>query len=473
MRILVIDDAADRRATIADVLRDAGHDVIEAGEDAGTVESLVERGEFDLAISDIRMPEIDGLTLLRKARKVTPSSDFILMTAFAEVGDAVAALKEGAIDYLTKPFDIDDLLHQISHIESDRSMRRELGQARHTLARHPSRSRLVGESQEMLRVRARIETIARSEASVLVYGESGTGKELVAQLLHERSPRAEGPFITVNCGAFPETLIEAELFGYERGAFTGATKKRDGRFKAADGGTLFLDEIAELPLSAQAKLLRVLQESSFEPLGTNAKVKVDVHLVCATHRDLRERIAAGLFREDLFYRINVLDVTLPPLRERQGDIPILIQLFLDGFSRRDPSDEVRGASISVDAYAALSSYSYPGNVRELAHAIQHAVVLAGGREIALEHLPAAIAGKVPMLWAQRSLPAAVPSQPLGPVRLAEAVREFEKTHVHRVLAAVGGKRTRAAEMLGISRKTLWEKLRAYHREQEAPEPSRA
>lgn len=235
MRILVIDDAADLRATIADVLRDAGHEVVEAGEDAGIVESLVERGECDLAISDIRMPEIDGLTLLRRARSVAPGLDFIMMTAFAEVGDAVAALKEGAIDYLTKPFDIDDLLRQVARIESDRSMRRELGQARHTLAKHPPGNRLIGESPQMLKVQARIETIAQSEASALVYGESGTGKELVAQLLHDRSARAAGPFVTVNCGAFPETLIESELFGYERGAFTGAAKKRDGRFKAADG----------------------------------------------------------------------------------------------------------------------------------------------------------------------------------------------------------------------------------------------
>jgi DNA-binding NtrC family response regulator len=466
VKILIIDDATELRATIADVLKDAGHEVVEAGDDVRVTEALVDQGEFDLAISDARMPGIDGLALLRRARTAAPLSDFILMTAFAEVGEAVAALKDGAVDYLSKPFDIDELMRQVARIETTRSMRRELAQARRTLAQRPARNRLVGESPQMLRVQARIETIAQSEASALVFGESGTGKELVARLLHDRSCRAEKPFVTINCGAFPETLIEAELFGFERGAFTGAVKKRDGRFKAADGGTLFLDEIAELPLSAQAKLLRVLQEGTFEPLGTNTTVSVDVRLVSATHRNLRERVASGHFREDLFYRINVLDVTMPPLRERVGDLPILIQFFLDGFDTRNPAGNLNVPTISGEAYAALTRYPYPGNVRELAHAIEHAVVLAGGGEITLDHLPAEIAQA-------RVSPHSIPSAQQPPrllptalvesatVRLADAVREFEKAHLRRVLVAVGGKRVRAAEMLGISRKSLWEKLRSY------------
>jgi len=404
------------------------------------------------------MPGIDGLALFRRARTTAPLSDFILMTAFADVGQAVAALKDGAADYLTKPFNIEELLHQIARIESSRSMRSELAQARHALAQRPPRNRLVGESPQMLKVQSRIEMIAQSDAAALVHGESGTGKELVARLLHDRSSRSDKPFVPVNCGAFPETLIEAELFGFERGAFTGAIKKREGRFKAADGGTLFLDEIAELPLSAQAKLLRVLQEGSFEPIGTNTPVKVDIRLVSATHRNLRQRIADGLFREDLFYRINVLDISLPALREREGDLPILIQFFLEGFGSPDASGRRRASPVSGDAYAALTSYAYPGNVRELAHAIEHAVVLAGGGEITLDHLPAAIAEAGMTHSPQEPQPEAFVA-PNGTMRLADAVKAFERAHLRKVLAAAGGKRVRAAEMLGISRKSLWEKLR--------------
>jgi DNA-binding NtrC family response regulator len=471
MKILIIDDEAELRATIADILREAGHEIVEAGDDARAVQALIDRGEFDLAISDVRMPELDGISLLRRSRTMTPSADFILMTAYGEIAQAVSALKEGAADYLTKPFDMDDLLEHIARIESARQMRGDLAQAKRSLSETPPRNRLIGGSPQMHRVQSRIEMIAQSEAAVLIEGESGTGKELVARLLHERSSRGTKPFVAVNCGAFPETLIEAELFGFERGAFTGAVKKRDGRFKAADGGTLFLDEIAELPLSAQAKLLRVLQDGAFEPIGTNTAVKVDVRVVSATHRNLRKRIAEGLFREDLFYRINVLDVTLPPLREREGDITLLIQYFLEAFASTDASGQRRVPKVSSEACTALTRYSYPGNVRELAHAIEHAVVLAGATEIALDHLPVAIvqAGTpvVPQDPVAASVADLMPIVPPGTVRLADAVKAFEKAHLQRVLAAAGGKRLRAAEMLGISRKSLWEKLR----EQEPPTPS--
>jgi transcriptional regulator with GAF, ATPase, and Fis domain len=325
----------------------------------------------------------------------------------------------------------------------------------------------------MLKLQSRIEMIAPSEAATLIMGESGTGKELVARLLHERSPRAKKPFVAVNCGAFPETLIEAELFGFERGAFTGAVKKREGRFRAADGGTLFLDEIAELPLSAQAKLLRVLQDGSVEPLGTDSPVKVDVRVISATHRNLREQVAKRLFREDLFYRINVLDLSLPPLREREGDLPVLIQFFLDGFPRLEGGERVVPV-LSADAYAALSAYRFPGNVRELAHAIEHAVVLAGGGEITLDHLPAVIAEAAPAIIPPSSVPATGNSTMLLPVGpLVAAAREFEKVHLRRALAATGGKRVKAAEMLGISRKSLWEKLRMYDLEEAVVQAGRA
>jgi two-component system response regulator HydG/two-component system response regulator AtoC len=310
--------------------------------------------------------------------------------------------------------------------------------------------------------------IARSDAATLISGESGTGKELVALMLHERGPRAAKPFVAVNCAAFPDTLIEAELFGFERGAFTGAMKKRDGRFRAADGGTLFLDEIAELPLPAQAKLLRVLQDGTFEPIGSDEAGKVDVRVVSATHRDLREQVAKGLFREDLFYRINVLDVQLPPLRERDGDLPLLTEFFLSGHGRADAAGNKTGPTLSRDAYAALAAYRFPGNVRELGHAIEHAAVLAGHGEIGVEHLPRAIAEGA----RRAAAPAGTPSNDVWDgtddvVPLAEAAREFEKRHLRRALAATGGKKVKAAAKLGISRKSLWEKLRSYEMEESA------
>ncbi len=300
----------------------------------------------------------------------------------------------------------------------------------------------------MLRLAERIETIAQSDAPVLITGESGTGKELVARTLHDRSTRRAKAFIAVNCAAFPETLLEAELFGHERGAFTGAVKRRDGRFKAADGGTLLLDEIAEVPLPAQAKLLRVLQEGTVEPLGTNESTKVDVRIISATHRNLRERIKEGRFREDLYYRLNVLDIEIPPLRERRGDMPLLLQYFLNKFTQpgKTPS------TISPRAWAVLSQYHFPGNVREFAHAIEHAVVLANGGEIEVEHLPGGITGTLD----------GTASTPAGSLRsLSAALKEFEHEYLLRALAQANGKKMKAAEILGISRKNLWEKLRLH------------
>ncbi len=292
--------------------------------------------------------------------------------------------------------------------------------------------------------------VSQSDAPTLVTGESGTGKEVVARMVHDRSARRLKPFVVVNCGALAENLVEAELFGHERGAFTGAVRKRDGRFKAADGGTLFLDEIAELPLAAQAKLLRVLQEGVLEPLGTNMSVHVDVRVVSATHRNLVERIKTGAFREDLYYRINVIQIPLPPLRERPGDLPLLIGHFLARHTR--PGRPVPG--ISPAAWAALARYPFPGNVRELSHAVEHAMVLSGGGDIGVVHLPPSIVGT--------ETPARdnVIDGDTPIVRpLHDALREFEHGYIQRALSASAGKRTQTAALLGISRKSLWEKLR--------------
>jgi two-component system, NtrC family, response regulator AtoC len=468
--ILLIDDEPELREALAEAMKDAGHTVTELGDGAAAAKLLADRS-FDLVLSDGRLPGLDGMSLLRLVRKEAPLTDFILMTAFADVTEAVAALKEGASDYLTKPFDLDELMHHLTRVDSTRAMRRELTEARRALSsRSTSSNRLVGNSTQMTKIQSRIDMIAPSDAATLIMGESGTGKELVARMLHDKSARASKPFVAVNCAAFPDTLIEAELFGFERGAFTGAVRKRDGRFRAADTGTLFLDEIAELPLPAQAKLLRVLQDGTVEPLGTEQSVKVDVRVVSATHRNLREHVAKGLFREDLFYRINVLDVQLPALREREGDLPLLIEFFLQGFAKTNAAGDRIVPTLSQDAYAALGSYRFPGNVRELEHAIEHAVVLAGHGEITLDHLPAAIAEEAPSGVASPSGDGATNGEAHAPgtvVPLVAATREFEKGHLRRALAATGGKRVKAAELLGISRKSLWEKLRMYELEDAA------
>ncbi len=468
MDILLIDDEPELRQALAEAITDAGHAVEQVESGAAALKLIGER-MFDLILSDVRLPGMDGLSLLRAIRKQAPLTDFMLMTAYGDVGEAVAALKEGASDYLTKPFDIDELIHHLKRIDSTRAMKRELTEARRALSVRATSNRLVGNSAQMTKIQSRIEMISPSDAATLITGESGTGKELVARMIHERSARASKPFVAVNCAAFPETLIEAELFGHERGAFTGAIKKREGRFRMADGGTLFLDEIAELPLPAQAKLLRVLQDGTVEPLGADQSIKVDVRLVSATHRNLREHVAQGLFREDLFYRINVLDVHLPALRDREGDLPLLIEFFLQGFAKSDANGNRIVPAMSHDAYAALAAYRFPGNVRELGHAIEHAVVLAGGAEITLDHLPAEIAEAAPAGMTPAAAAAAVSWEPAGSVvvPLSAATREFEKGYLRRALAATGGKRVKAADLLGISRKSLWEKLRMYELEEAA------
>jgi DNA-binding NtrC family response regulator len=444
LRILVADDDVDVRSAVVQALEAEAHDLVAVGDGATALERLSQTS-FDLLITDVRMPRVDGLTLTRRALELAPRPDVILMTSFGSVADAVGALKQGASDYLTRPFDLDELALRVRAIAERRGLQRQLAAARATLAAS-TETQIVGESPGIRRLLERVETVADSDAAVLVSGETGTGKELVARRIHALSPRSAGAFVAVNCAAFPETLLEAELFGYARGAFTGATRAREGRFQAADRGTLLLDEVAEMPLPAQAKLLRVLQEGRFEPLGTNASVRVDVRIVSATHRDLRRRIAEGQFREDLFYRLNVVAVHIPPLRERPGDLPLLVNHFL----RLHLPKGAPLPDVSVAAWQALTAYPFLGNVRELGHAIHHAVVLSRGRSIALDHLPDDISRLTLSPAPERSVKL-----------LAHVVKQAEREHLLRALAVAGGKRVRAAELLGISRKNLWEKLRAH------------
>ncbi len=454
--ILLIDDEPSIRLTVADGLEDAGHTVTTAADGAAAM-SLIDERTFDLVVTDIRMPKVDGMTVFRRLRKERPTTGVILMTAYATVTDAVAALKEGALDYLTKPFDLDELRLRILRFDERRALEAELDAARDELAHRDPSSIIIGRAPNMVRLLDLVETISDSDAPVLITGESGTGKELVAKTVHRLSGRRDGPFVAVNCAAFPETLLEAELFGHERGAFTGAVKARDGRFMAAKRGTLFLDEIAEIPPMAQAKLLRVLQEGLIEPLGTNQQFDVDVRIVSATHRNLKERIRDGLFREDLYYRLNVLDVAIPPLRDRRSDLPLLVEYFLQRLVKpgREPPP------IAPRAWAAISEYAFPGNVRELEHAVQRAVVLSRGQEIDLDHLPEDIRGPIDGVKAR-------PEGEQAPLRpLATAIKEFEHQYLMRALNAAHGKKAKAAEMLGISRKNLWEKLRSHEIDQRA------
>jgi DNA-binding NtrC family response regulator len=448
LTLLVVDDDSAIRLSLEAALEADGHRVTAVGDIPEAIEAVT-RTAFDVVVADIHLPHGTGLELFRAVRRESPDTDVILITGHGAISEAVAALKDGARDYLTKPFAIEELVVRIDRIAEQRAIKQELVQARTRLQATEQRG-LISRAPTMVRINERITTMAESEAPVLISGESGTGKELVARLLHQQSSRIGKPFVAVNCAAFPDTLIEAELFGHERGAFTGAVQKRDGRFKAADGGTLFLDEVAEIPLPAQAKLLRILQEGMVEPIGTNTPIPVNVRIVSATHRNLKRQILEGKFREDLYYRINVLNIHIPPLRERQGDLPLLIGYFLSSLT---PNGKPQ-PTISPRAYAALAEYPFPGNIRELKHAIEHAVVLARGQEIDLEHLPEDIAGAP-----RPTEKVAGPTGPFYP--LSAAVKEFEREYLLRALDRANGKKSEAAALLGISRKNLWEKLRAY------------
>jgi DNA-binding NtrC family response regulator len=447
IHVLLADDEPSIRLTLGDALAAAGFQVTRAKTGSEAMSQL-DTQLFEVVVSDIRMPEVDGLQLFERLRRESPATEVILMTAFGDVGDAVAALKQGAADYLLKPFDTDEVVLRVQRMAERRELQRELDAAREALSGASSREAIVGQSPPIVRLRDRIGTIGASEVSVVITGESGTGKELVARALHEASARQQQPFVAVNCAAFPETLIEAELFGHEAGAYTGAVKARAGRFKAAHGGTLFLDEVGEIPLQVQVKLLRALQEGSIEPLGSDHPTKVDVRILCATNRDLKQLVAEGRFRGDLYYRLKVLDIHVPPLRERKGDLPLLVEHF----ARQLSNASTRKPTITPRAWAALAEYAFPGNVRELEHAVQHAVVLAGAGEIDLEHLPEDITG----LGVRHDGQTASGLRPL-----TEAARLFEREYLTRALREADGKKGVAAKLLGISRKTLWEKMKSH------------
>jgi len=447
VRLLLAEDDRIVRITVADALEEAGYRV-EACADGTTALAALEREPFDLVLTDVRLPGVDGIALFRRARQVLPDAGIVLMTAYAHAEDAVAVMREGARDYLQKPFEMDELLLRVGRVRDEVAFRQRL---RDGNAGEASGA-ILGEAAPIRLVRERVEAAAASDVPVLITGETGTGKDLCARTIHERSRRAGRPFVVVNCAAIPETLLEAELFGHEKGAFTGALQRRTGRFEAADGGTLFLDEVGELSPASQAKLLRAIETMSFEPVGSNRSVRVAVRIVAATNRDLAAGIASGAFRKDLFYRLNVLDLHTPPLRSCRSDLPLLAARYLSEIAARQgrPVPDLEPAVL-----AALGSHDWPGNVRELIHALERAVALSRGGPIGLQHLP-------PDIAASPGEAAPAPGtgsreDPLPP--LGEAVGQFERQYIQRALDQTGGHKGRAAALLGISRKSLWERLR--------------
>jgi two-component system, NtrC family, response regulator HydG len=460
LEILIADDRATSRTPLAEMLSGCGYRV-ETAPIGEQMNALAAARAFDVAILDLSTAFADGLALVRHLRRITPDTDVILLSANASIEEAVAITKANAI-YVGKPFSNEALLRTIAEIAERRRQRALLD--RELEPGEPGQPMLVGRSPALVQLKHHLEVIARSEGTVLICGESGTGKELVARLIHHASARRGKPLMTVNCAAFPETLLEAELYGHERGAFTGASSRREGRFEAAAGGTIFLDEIGEMPLLAQAKLLRVLEDGTFQRLGSNVTLKPDVRVVAATNKDLEQLVTQGRFREDLLYRLKLFRLVTPPLRDRAGDLPLLVEHFCRKYSA--PGNPTQG--VSPAAWAVLSHYQFPGNLRELEHALRHAIAFASGQEIQVEHLPdeitraAAATPGVPAPTLMAGTPLAMPSsEPMHVGPLDEALVEFERDYVMRALAHTGGNRSMAANLLGISRKALWAKLKRY------------
>ena len=460
MKLLLTEDDRIVRITVRDALVDAGYSVTECSDGAAAIAAL-DREPFDIVLTDVRLPRVGGLELFRHARRVQPDAGIILMTAFADADDAVEVMREGARDYLQKPFEMEELLLRLGRVRDELAFRRRRLEA--PAAAGPGLGAVIrGDSAPIRMLHDRVLAAAESDVPVLITGETGTGKDLCARAIHEHSSRSAKPFVVVNCAAIPEPLFESELFGHEKGAFTGADRRRIGRFEAAHGGTLFLDEVGELAPGSQAKLLRAIETSSFEPVGASRTVTVDVRIIAATNRELAGEMARGTFRRDLFYRLNVIDIRTPPLRARRADIPILVASFLVEIAARQgrPVPE-----LDASALAALAAHDYPGNVRELQHALERAVALARGRTITVDHLPSDMAPSL-------TPPAAEgggPGNPGGIAPLGEAIDQFERAHIKRALAQTGGHRGRAAALLGISRKSLWERLRDASRAASAPD----
>ena len=442
-RILIVDDEANARAALSEILHDEGY-ATETAADGFKALGKLEEFAPDVILTDLKMPGLDGIAFMEKAKAAAPGAVFVVMTAFGTISSAVAAVKKGAENYLTKPLEMEALSAVIERAMEKARLLQETRQLRDRLRERNAFGLIVSDDPKMKAILDLVAQVGPSRASVLISGESGTGKELIAESIHAASPRAHKPFIRLNCAALAESLLESELFGHERGSFTGAVGRREGRFKQADGGSLFLDEISEIPPGTQVKLLRFLQERTFERVGGNETQKVDVRVIAATNRDLKAEIAKGTFREDLFYRLNVVAIDLPPLRQRKGDVPALASFFLQRYAAENGRSI---DSISEDALARLSSYAWPGNVRELENVMERAVVLCDAMQIESKHLP----------------PTMVPHEEREGIPLipGATIADLEKYAILKTLEACGGSTSKAAMLLGVSTRKIQYKLHEY------------
>jgi two-component system response regulator HydG len=469
--LLVVDDDPAVRQSLERTLTREGYTVVQAPDGQSGLDRL-RAGGIDLVLSDLKMPGLSGLDLLREVKSVAGDVDVIMLTAFGTVEEAVQAMKDGAVDFLTKPFQRAQLIRVIRKalerralIEQNRVLQRRLDD----LLRQGN---IIGASAAFRRMMTLVDQVANSSATVLVQGESGTGKELIARAIHERSPRRAGPFVAVNCAALPETLLESELFGYEKGAFTGAAGRKEGRFELADGGTLFLDEVADLSLVTQPKILRVLQEGEFERVGGVRTLRVDVRIVAASNQDLAALVKERRFREDLYYRLNVITITAPPLRERKEDVSVLAQHFLRLYAAKN-NRTLEG--FSDEALGCLEAYSWPGNVRELENVVERAVVLARGTTIEITDLPAAVTDRSVMLERESSVEGAggeggagVVPDGVFKIRVGTSLAEVEQRLLEETLRLTRGNKTLTAKILGIDPKTVFRKLKAGEAEEASP-----
>lgn len=444
--VLVVDDDRAMCQLLVDLLRDEGYSVDVAHDG----ESAIERqrtSRCDLIITDLMMPKMKGIELIHRLREIDGVAPVLLITAFGSIESAVEAMRAGAFHYVTKPFHNDEILIQIKRALDQNKLQRELRRLRTEVQARQRFQHIIGQSAAMQKVFETVAQVSDLTANVLIEGESGTGKEMIARAIHSNGSRANGPFLPVNCAAIPENLLESELFGYVRGAFTDARKDRRGLFQEASGGILFLDEISEMPLTLQAKLLRVLEDKEVRPLGANHAAKVDARVLSASNQNLEQLVQAGRFRQDLFYRLNVIRIELPPLRRRREDIPLLVQFFIDKFAR---AADRRLESIESEALAALKSHTWPGNIRELEHTIERAVLLGKGGAIRVDDLPAQVTARAESTFV---LDHAVARQ--------LTLHDLEREYIGRVLQNAQGNKTEAARILGVDRTTLYRKLEEY------------
>ncbi|HZM12645.1 MAG TPA: sigma-54 dependent transcriptional regulator [Bacteroidales bacterium] len=439
--ILIVDDEESVRDSLHNWFIEDGYDV-ERAENAKKALLMLESRKFDIILADIKMPGMDGMEMHRRIRALNKDTIVIIMTAFASVDTAVQALKDGAYDYVTKPFDPDDLSHLIRNAATQISLKAENEALKRKVSTLEDIDDLIGQSEAILKVLKQVESVAQSNSSVIITGESGTGKELVARAIHSNSARKYFPMISVHCGALTESLLESELFGHEKGAFTGAMFNRKGRFEMADGGTIFLDEIATISSKMQVELLRVLETKSFVRVGGNKEIASDFRVICATNRDLKSMVKSGNFREDLYYRLNVVNIAIPPLRERTEDIPLLVNHFIKKYCSSMSRDMI---SIDPAALKHLENFEFPGNVRELENMIERAIVIGNGREIKLRDLP----------MGKEAINSSV-----------ESLDELEKRHVEMILNKYAWNVSRSAKALNVDRVTLYNKIKKYNLKQQ-------